>query len=83
MDKKKLNTAMQVLHEVSVEYSDYKDFMEGHLEQRSLKENLSAEEVIYTADKHRSTELAQQKLFFCVASGFKTGTCAIAKIVFN
>ena len=53
MDKKKLNTAMQILHEVSVEYSDYKDFMEGHLEQRSLKENLSVEEVIYTADKHK------------------------------
>lgn len=41
------------------------------------------EEVIYTVDKHRSTELAQQTLFLCAASGFKTGTCAIAKIVFN
>ena len=38
---------MQVLHEVSVEYPDYKDFIEGHLEQRSLKENICGRSNLY------------------------------------
>ena len=47
MDKRMMNIAMQVLHEVFVEYPDTKDFIEERLEQKCLKENMSAEEVIY------------------------------------
>ena len=47
MDKRKLNTAIEVLHEVSVEFPDTKEFIEERLEQKFLKENISVEEVIY------------------------------------
>lgn len=47
MDKRKLNTAIEVLHEVSVEFPDTKEFIEERVEQKCLKENISVEEVIY------------------------------------
>ena len=47
MDKRKLNTAIEVLLEVSVEFPDTKEFIEERVEQKCLKENISVEEVIY------------------------------------
>ena len=46
MEKRNLNIAMKTLNEVSVEFSETKQFIE-HLEQKYLKENISVEEVIY------------------------------------
>ena len=34
MDKRKLNIAMEVLHEKSVEFTETKDFIEEHLKQK-------------------------------------------------
>ena len=45
--ERKLIIAMQVLHEMSVEFPDTKNFIEELLEQKYLKENISVEEVIY------------------------------------
>ena len=47
MEKRNLNIAMKTLNEVSVEFSETKQFIEEHLEQKYLKENISVEEVIY------------------------------------
>ena len=43
----KLETTLEVLNEVCVEFPETKQFMEEHLEQVCYKENISVEEVIY------------------------------------
>lgn len=47
MDKRKLKVVMKVLNEESLEFPHTKEFIEEHLEQKCLKENIWAEEVIY------------------------------------
>ena len=47
MKKRKLKITLEVLHEVSIEFPETKPFIEEHLEQKYLKENISSEEVIY------------------------------------
>lgn len=47
MDKRKLKIVMKVLNEESLEFPHTKEFIEEHLEQKCLKENIWAEEVIY------------------------------------
>ena len=47
MEKQKLKTTLEILHEVSVEFPETKEFIEEHLEQKCLKENISVEAVIY------------------------------------
>ena len=47
MEKQKLKITLEVLNEVSVEFPETKQFLEEHLEQKCLKENISVEEVIY------------------------------------
>ena len=49
--KRKLNIVMEILNEVSIEFLETKQFIEEQLEQKCLKENISAKEV--------SEELAQ------------------------
>ena len=46
-EKPKLNITLEVLTEVSVEFSETKQFIEDHLEQKFVKENISVEELIY------------------------------------
>ena len=53
MEKRKLNIAMEVLHEVSVTFSETKEFIDEKLEPKCFKENISVEEVIFF-DKLRS-----------------------------
>ena len=45
--KRKLEITLEVLHEVSVELPETKQFIEEHLEQKCLKEDIPVEEVIY------------------------------------
>ena len=47
MEKQKLKITLEILHEVSVEFPETKEFIEEHLEQKCLKENISVEVVIY------------------------------------
>ena len=47
MEKGKRNIAMEVVHEVSVEFPETKDFINKKLEQKCFKEKTSVEEVIY------------------------------------
>ena len=44
--KRKLNIAMEVLHEVSVTFTETKEFIDEKLEQKCSKENISVKEVI-------------------------------------
>ena len=44
--KRKLNNAMEVLHEVSVTFTETKEFIDEKLEQKCSKENISVKEVI-------------------------------------
>ena len=46
MEKRKLKITIAVLNEVSLEFPETKQFIEEHLEQKCLKENISVEEVI-------------------------------------
>lgn len=45
--KRKLNIVMEILNEVSIEFLETKQFIEEHLAQKCLKENISAKEVIH------------------------------------
>ena len=66
---------LEVLNEVSVKFQETKKFIEEHLEQKCLKENISLEEVIYFSFyKPRSKELAQKNVFYCLVLGFKAET---------
>ena len=65
MEKRKLLMLIEVLNKVPVEFSETKQFIEEHLEQQYLKENLSVEDEIYSLNKSRSKKLAQQ-IFFIV-----------------
>ena len=47
MEKQKLKITLEILHEVSVEFPETKEFIEEHLDQKCLKENISVEAVIY------------------------------------
>ena len=65
MDKKRLRVALKVLDEIKVQFLETKQFIEECIEQECLKENISAEEVIFFYNS-RSKELAQKKHFlFC------------------
>ena len=65
MEKRKLLMLIEVLNKVTVEFSETKQFVEEHLEQQYLKENLSVEDEIYSLNKSRSKKLVQQ-IFFIV-----------------
>ena len=43
MEKLKLNITLKVLNVMSAEFPDIKHFIEKHLEQKYLKENVSVE----------------------------------------
>ena len=47
MEKRKLKVTLGVLNEVSVECMETKQFIQEHIEQKCLKENISVEEIIY------------------------------------
>ena len=47
MKKQKLGISLEVLNEVSIEFPEIKPFINEHLENRYLKENISVEEVIF------------------------------------
>ena len=47
MEKRKLEVTLGVLNEVSVECMETKQFIQEHIEQKCLKENISVEEIIY------------------------------------
>lgn len=61
MKKQKLGISLEVLNEVSIEFPEIKPFINEHLENIYLKENISVEEVIFF-NKSRSEELAQETL---------------------
>ena len=46
MEKRKIKITLEILIEVSVEVPETKQFIEEHLEQKCLNENISVEEVI-------------------------------------
>ena len=45
MDKRKLRVVLKVLEAVKTKYLETKDFMEDSIEQKCLKEKISADEV--------------------------------------
>ena len=47
MDKQRIRITMKVLGKVKVQFPETKEFIEEHLEQKCLKENISVEEVIF------------------------------------
>ena len=47
MQKQKLKVTLEVLDEVTVKFPGTKEFIEEHLEQKCLKENVPVEEVIF------------------------------------
>ena len=47
MEKQKLKISLEVLNEVTVKFLETKQFIEKHLEQKCLTENISVEEVIW------------------------------------
>ena len=47
MDKRRLRITLKVLSEVKVHFPKTKEFIDERLEQEYLKENISAEEVIF------------------------------------
>lgn len=64
--------------QVSAEFFDSKDFIEEHLEQKCLKENIYVEEVIYLiAEKLKSKFF----IFYCIVSGFKGRTCFLTSYI--
>ena len=46
-EKRKLSVTLELLNEVSTEFTETKNFINEYLEQKCLKENISVEEVIY------------------------------------
>ena len=47
MDKRRLRVALKVLDTVKVHFPDTKQFIEDSIDQEYLKENISADEVIF------------------------------------
>ena len=47
MDKRRLRVALKVLDAVKVHFPDTKQFIEDSIDQEYLKENISADEVIF------------------------------------
>ena len=47
MEKRKLNIAIEVLHDVSAAYAETKEFVYDKFEKKCSKEDISAGEVIY------------------------------------
>ena len=47
MEKWRLRVALKILDEVRICFPDTKQFIEDSIEQECLKENISAEEVIF------------------------------------
>ena len=47
MEKRKLKISLEVLNNVTAEFPETKEFIEEHLEQKYLKENISVDEVIF------------------------------------
>ena len=47
MDKQRLRVALKVLDEVKVQFPEAKQFIEDAIEQECLKENISADGVIF------------------------------------
>ena len=43
MEKRKLKVTLELLNEVSVEFSETKQFIEEYLEQKCIRENISVE----------------------------------------
>ena len=62
MDKQRLRVAFKVLSAVKDQFPDTKQFIEDSIDQECLKENISADEVIFFY-KSRSKELAQKNIF--------------------
>ena len=74
MEKRKLKISLEVLNDVTAEFPETKEFIEEHLEQKYLKENISVDEVIFL---FTSLEAKSQcrKFFFCfVVLGVKAQT---------
>ena len=70
MRKNKVNTVMEVLHKVSVEFLNTTEFNLF----KYLKENISLKVVIFF-DRPISKELAQRTFFYCVVLDFISITC--------
>ena len=73
MEKQKLKITLKVLNEVKVQFPETKEFIEERLEPKSLKENISVEEVVCFF-KPRSKQLAQKNFFYFIVLGFKAET---------
>ena len=67
MDKRRLRVALKVLDEVRIHFPDTKQFIEDSIDQECLKENISADEVIFFC-KSRRKELAQKNIFYFLVS---------------
>ena len=67
MDKTRLKVALKVLEAVKSHFLDTKQFIEDSIDQECLKENISADEVIFFY-KSRSKELAQKNIPYFVVS---------------
>ena len=64
MDKKRLRVALKTLKEVTVKFSNTKQFIDDAMEEECQKERITADEVIFY--KPRSKGLAQKNIFlFC------------------
>ena len=71
MEEQKFKITLEVLKEVTLEFPQFKEFIEQRLEQEYLKGNMAVEEVISVFYKARSKDLAQRNIFYFVVSGFK------------
>ena len=67
MDKRRLRVALKVLGTVKTQFPDTKQFIEDSIDQECLKENISADEVIFFC-KSRRKELAQKNIFYFLVS---------------
>ena len=47
MEKRKLKITLEVLHEVTADFPETKEFIEERLEQKFLKENTSVYEIVF------------------------------------
>lgn len=68
MEQQKLNVVLEVLNELFAVFLETKQFAEKHLQQRCLKENISAEDFLrhlFSFDKPRNKTLAQQTFLLC------------------
>ena len=71
MEKRKIKITLEVLNEVAAEFSKTKEFIEERLKQKFVKENISADEVIFL---FTSKELAEKNIFYFIVLGFKAET---------